>query len=323
MSSCVLRNCWTAIILLIGENNGGYPLYAVSLKWGGCSCCEESVSHGFLHELLRNRNMNTNMLWNCEYFFLNWLLFGWIHLLLQHLHWANALCRTWLSASTIYFFYPYCTCARPSEESLPSEGRNATFVRVDLHSHLLIFARGPAPLWGFSYIYIFSSPPGCQPDEPPSWKQTSREMRRKEKKYKESVWRSLKRAPWNQDFQDASENGRLFPSVRLRGSRLQNAMSVFSSSSFSVTRLAVNEGCCSNACTGVSFIGRMLAVKSKSRKKNLVAPCYLSVFQSCFHTLIHPDTLTGHLFSATSVLPHVPPFPLPPFNKVQSFPGKI
>lgn len=221
------------------------------------------------------------------------------------------------------FFYPYCTCARPSEESLPSEGRNATFVRVDLHSHLLIFARGPAPLWGFSYIYIFSSPPGCQPDEPPSWKQTSWEMRRKEKKYKESVWRSLKRAPWNQDFQDASENGRLFPSVRLRGSRLQNAMSVFSSSSFSVTRLAVNEGCCSNACTGVSFRGKMLAVKSKSQKKTnkkkklggpLLLVC-LSVLLS--HTLIHPDTLTVHLFSATSVLPHFPPvFPLPPFNKL-------
>lgn len=115
MSSCVLRSCWTAIILWIGENNGGYPLYAVSLKWGGCSCCEESVSHGFLHKLLRNRNMNTNMLWNCEYFFLNWLLFGWIHLLLQHLHWANALCRTWLSASTIYFFLSIlhmCTAIR-------------------------------------------------------------------------------------------------------------------------------------------------------------------------------------------------------------------
>lgn len=44
MSSCVLRSCWTAIILWIGENNGAYPLYAVSLKWGTETwiqiCCE-------------------------------------------------------------------------------------------------------------------------------------------------------------------------------------------------------------------------------------------------------------------------------------------
>lgn len=44
MSSCVLRSCCTAIILWIGENNGAYPLYAVSLKWGTETwiqiCCE-------------------------------------------------------------------------------------------------------------------------------------------------------------------------------------------------------------------------------------------------------------------------------------------
>lgn len=206
------------------------------------------------------------------------------------------------------FFYPYWTCARPSEESLPSEGRNATFVRVDLRSHLLIFARGPAPLWGFSYIYIFSSPPGCQPDEPPSWKQTSREMRRKEKKYKESLWRSLKRAPWNQDFQDASENGRLFPSVRLRGSRLQNAVSVFSSSSYSVTRLAVTEGCCSNACTGNSFRGRMLAARSKPQKKKQLGGPLLLV---CLSVLLS-HTLRPRHSHWTPFLSHVSPSRFPP-----------